>query len=278
MQFIKYHALGNDYLYLVLQEQGLDAIKTEFDLRPESIRLICDRHHGVGADGILVPTQSLHDLLNRRQEHFAVRIFNPDGSEAEKSGNGLRIFARALFDAGIVGLDPFTIETRGGLVRCQILDGGRRVRVDMGGVTFGPQYRLDQLDATLIGHVADIGNPHCVIFREAVSVEETLRFGPIIENDPRFPNRTNVQFVKVIDRKTLQLEIWERGAGYTLASGSSSCAACAVAVRLGLCDADIQVHMPGGVLDVTVAPDFYVRQTGPVVRVAQIHWLPEHNK
>ena len=143
MQFIKYHALGNDYL--VLQEYF--SKNSIFTLKPETIRWICDRHHGVGADGILVAVLSLHDLLRQKQEvdqgeqgegddwseggEIGVRIFNPDGSEAEKSGNGLRIFARALFDEGRVGTEPFAIETMGGRVQCQVLEQGHRVRVEM---------------------------------------------------------------------------------------------------------------------------------------------------
>lgn len=269
MQFIKYHALGNDYL--VLQGKNLHDIEPGLDLSPESIRWICDRHRGVGADGILVPTQSLNGKFAT-----GVRIYNPDGSEAEKSENGLRIFARWLFDRGEVGADPFEIETVGGRVLCQVLDQGRWVQVDMGQVQFGA---IELFSAEgLIGHIANIGNPHCVIFCEAISAEETIRIGPRIENDLRFPKRTNVQFVRVVDRNNLHIEIWERGAGYTLASGSSSCAACAVAVRLGLCDGDVHVHMPGGTLDVTVSPDFYLRQTGPVKRIAHIDWLPESDR
>ena len=305
MKLTKYHALGNDYL--VLQEYfSKNSVVT---LKPETIRWICDRHHGVGADGILVAVLSLHDLLRQKQEvdpgeqdegddwgEIGVRIFNPDGSEAEKSGNGLRIFARALFDEGRVGTEPFAIETMGGRVQCQVLEQGRQIRVEMGQVTFGPTYQFDDglmgswadeksnpssqhlnISSPLLGRVANIGNPHCVIFRPAVSAEETQRLGPIIENDARFPHRTNVQFARVIDRQNLQLEIWERGAGYTLASGSSSCAACAIAVRLGLCDgaATIHVHMPGGILDVEVSLDFHITQTGPVVRVATIIIAPD---
>jgi diaminopimelate epimerase len=116
---------------------------------------------------------------------------------------------------------------------------------------------------------ATVGNPHCVVPCEAPTEDDARRFGPLIENDPRFPNRTNVQFMKVIDRANIRIEIWERGAGYTLASGSSASASAAVARRLGLCDAGIAVHMPGGVLDITVSDDFAISMTGPVTRVAE---------
>ncbi|HZD42525.1 MAG TPA: diaminopimelate epimerase, partial [Methanomicrobiales archaeon] len=121
----------------------------------------------------------------------------------------------------------------------------------------------------LIYCAATIGNPHCVVLREEVSGELARRFGPLIEKDPRFPNRTNVQFMKVLDRSHIQIEIWERGAGYTLASGSSSSAAAAVAYRLGLCGPQITVRMPGGELDIRVSEDFSVLMTGPVTKIAE---------
>jgi diaminopimelate epimerase len=211
-----------------------------------------------------------------------VRIFNPDGSEAEKSGNGLRIFARYLWDRGLVGNEPFAVTTLGGEVSCRVFDDGRSVDVDMGRVSFdstvipiaGP--RREVLNETLVagGQVLEfsavtIGNPHCVIRRERVSADEARALGPLLESDARFPNRTNVQFLQVLDRENLQIEIWERGAGYTLASGSSSCATAAVARRLGLCDRVVTVHMPGGTLAIEIAPDFAVRMSGPVVRIGE---------
>ena len=122
------------------------------------------------------------------------------------------------------------------------------------------------------GHVmrfcaATVGNPHCVVLSEHPTSEEAQRFGPLIETDPRFPNRTNVQFMRAVDRNTIQIEIWERGAGYTLASGSSSTAAAAVAHRLGLCDSDITVHMPGGSLQVQFSDGFFATMTGPVTKI-----------
>jgi diaminopimelate epimerase len=122
---------------------------------------------------------------------------------------------------------------------------------------------------------ASIGNPHCVILREEVSEKEARKWGPQIEIDPLFPNRTNVQFMKILDRSNIQIEIWERGAGYTLASGSSSSAAAAVARRLGYCDSQIAVHMPGGKIDITVSEDFAISMTGPVTRIAEGNLSPE---
>jgi len=122
---------------------------------------------------------------------------------------------------------------------------------------------------------ATVGNPHCVVLRTDVSEEEAKRLGPFIEKDSRFPNRTNVQFMKVLDRSHIQIEIWERGAGYTLASGSSSSAAAAVAYRLGLCRGQITVCMPGGELDIRISEDFSIQMTGPVTKIAEGTLSPE---
>jgi diaminopimelate epimerase len=218
-----------------------------------------------------------------------VRILNPDGSEAEKSGNGLRIFARYLFDRGLVGDEPFAVETAGGRVTCTVLDGGRSVSVDMGPVRFasdaipvaGPPREVLREPIEVGGTAlefsgATIGNPHCVVLRDAVSADEARRLGPLLERDARFPNRTNVQFVEVRSRRRIRLEIWERGAGYTLASGSSACAAAAVVHRLGLCDARIEVTMPGGALAIELSPDFRARMTGGVTRVADLRLDPDN--
>jgi len=165
-------------------------------------------------------------------------------------------------------------------VRSQIHKGGKNVTVDMGKVSFdsrqipveGPSREVMN-EAILVNGkellfcAATIGNPHCVILRDEVTAEEAQRRGPQIEKDPRFPNRTNVQFMKILDRENIQIEIWERGAGYTLASGSSSCAAAAVAYKLGLCDSQITVHMPGGSIEITISGDFSVSMSGPVTKI-----------
>jgi diaminopimelate epimerase len=269
MHFFKYHALGNDYLVI-------NPADLESDLSTAQIRLICHRNFGVGSDGILLGP------LKAEGASFGVRIFNPDGSEAEKSGNGLRIFSRYLWDQGMVQEEPFTVLTAGGTVESRVYPGGRLVTVEMGQVSFDSSRipvlgeRREVLNETLVVHgetlrfcAATIGNPHCVIMRDEVSEEEARKFGPSIETNPLFLNRTNVQFMKVLDRENIQIEIWERGAGYTLASGSSGSAAAAVARRLGLCDGAITVHMPGGKLDIKVSEDFSVLMTGPVTKVSE---------
>lgn len=266
MRFHKYQALGNDYLVV---EPGGPALTAEV------VRAVCDRHRGVGADGVLVEDATAAG-------HLAVRIVNPDGTEAEKSGNGLRIFARYLWDGGRVGDAPFEVATRGGSVRCQVRDAGRSVFVEMGAASFdsaaipvaGARREVVDEPLEVAGErlrvtAVTVGNPHCVVFVDAPTEDLARRLGPVLEVHPLFPHRTNVQFAHVVDRHRIVLEIWERGAGYTLASGSSACAAAAAAVRLGRCEGNVTVAMPGGELAIGVGAGFELTQLGPVAKVAE---------
>jgi diaminopimelate epimerase len=268
MNFSKYHALGNDYIVIDPQD-------APDGLSPEQVRLICHRNFGVGSDGIL------YGPKNDPGTGLGLQIFNPDGSEAEKSGNGLRIFSRYLWDRGLVHEDPFQITTLGGIVQSEVHEGGHEVTVEMGTVSFDSsiipvqgdrrevlEENVDVDGETQVFSAATIGNPHCVLIRDDVTEAETCRLGPRLETHPLFPNRTNVQFMKILDRSNIQIEIWERGAGYTLASGSSSSAAAAVAHRLGRCDHEITVHMPGGRLQISLDDQFGVTMKGPVTRIA----------
>jgi diaminopimelate epimerase len=269
MKFVKYHGLGNDYLVIRPTDVG-------GNLEKGQVQRICDRNYGVGSDGILLGP------LDSAISDFRIRILNPDGSEAEKSGNGLRIFSRYLYDQGSVNEDPFTIETLGGTVVCHVHGGGRTVTVAMGEVSFlstkipvtGEKREVLREHMEVAGTAfeycaATVGNPHCVIISHGISAELAQKYGPLIEIDSRFPHRTNVQFLEVLDRRNIRIEIWERGAGYTLASGSSSTAAAAVAYRLGLCDPAVTVHMPGGRLAISFSKDFTATMTGPVARVCE---------
>jgi diaminopimelate epimerase len=269
MSFGKYHALGNDYLVI-------DPTGGAGELTAHQVQRICDRHHGVGADGLLLGP------FRDAESDFRLRLYNPDGGEFEKSGNGLRIFSRHLWDRGLVEAQPFTISTPGGIVTSWVHQGGRSVTVEMGPVSFdsrlipvsGPAREVLEETfevgvQTLRYCAATIGNPHCVILCEHVSAQQARDLGPLIERDARFPNRTNVQFMAVLDRGNIQIEIWERGVGYTLASGSSSCATAAVAHRLGLCDPQVAVHMPGGVIAISIGDDGTVMMTGPVTKVCE---------
>ena len=232
----------------------------------------------MGSDGILllVPPWTGAD--------FGVRIFNPDGSEAEKSGNGLRIFAKYLHDHGRARAPTFTVDTRGGRVECQVhVRDGRvhEVTVEMGRCTFvAPEIPMNgparevvkvplQVDGqTLLITAVSVGNPHCVVFTDALDESETRRLGPLIERHPAFPNRINVQFARVAGPGQVDILIWERGAGWTLASGSSSCAVACAAVKNALCAHGlITVRMPGGTLRVDVRPDWSIRLQGAVEEV-----------
>lgn len=276
MKFSKYHALGNDYLVM----DPTDGIP---NLTEAQIRVICHRNFGAGSDGILFGP------LPSTKAPFGLRIFNPDGSEAEKSGNGLRIFSRYLWDRKQVADDTeFAIETAGGLVRSTVFAGGRTVRVDMGRVSFWSDVipvtgdrrevlreRIQAGDRSFEYCAATVGNPHCVIPLPEISEELARKYGPLLETHSNFPRRTNVQFLRVLDRSNIRIEIWERGAGYTLASGSSSSASAAVAHRLGLVDGHVTVHMPGGTLTIEISPDYSIRMTGGVTRVAEGIMSPE---
>ena len=269
--FAKGHGLGNDYI--VMSRQDLP-----FDLSEASIVRICDRNWGIGSDGILMRVETT-------RADFGLRIFNPDGSEAEKSGNGLRIFAKWLRDHGHAKQDRFTVDTKGGLVECVCRTRSGRVSVvtvEMGRATFrAPEIPMTGPDGDVVAvplQLADgstvsatavsIGNPHCIVFVDRLDTDAAKRVGPLIERHPAFPQRTNVQFVRVTDKRTLDILIWERGAGYTLASGSSSCAAAAASVRNGRCEhGRLTVRMPGGDLVIDVRADWSLRLEGPVEEV-----------
>lgn len=278
MRFHKYHALGNDYLVLDPRDYPSWAPAPSV----EQIRVVCHRNFGIGSDGIL------WGPLPSKESEFGLRIFNPDGSEAEKSGNGLRIFSRFLWDQGLVKKPTFTVETPGGHVQSVIKENGRLITVAMGKVSFdslkipvvGPERevineKIEVLDREFTYCAATIGNPHCVLPLREISPALAHKYGPHIETHSNFPRKTNVQFLRVLDRANIQIEIWERGAGYTLASGSSSSAAAAVAHKLGLVDRSVTVHMPGGQIGIEIGADYSISMTGTVNKVAEGELHPE---
>ena len=291
MKMRKYHGLGNDYLVISPEE-------LTFNLSVENIQLICSQHYGAGSDGILTgphtpDSDDFKDIVAKAyipdeiasKALCALRILNPDGSEAEKSGNGLRIFSRFLYDMGYVSLNtPFTLLTLGGSVTATVLNDNGDIRVDMGTVAFRSQDFPGESDADGTRHItlngkdiqycpASVGNPHCVVLNQPATKKTALELGPLLENAPCFPNRINVQFLKVIDEHKIAIEIWERGAAYTLASGSSASACAAVAVKMGYCKSPVEVVMPGGILKLEVFPDWCLVQTGPTALVYELKWL-----
>ena len=257
MRFYKYHALGNDYL--VFDPRDYPQGKPP---EPRQIRVICHRNFGLGSDGIL------WGPMASKQADFGLRIFNPDGSEAEKSGNGLRIFARFLWDQGLVKTPHFTIETPGGVVEAEVKSGHRITRRDGRGELCQRQDPRGRAAARGAERAAADPGPHVHLLRRDhrqpalrhPAAGDLGRAGHELRPGHRgaseFPRRTNVQFMQVLDRANIRIEIWERGAGHTLASGSSASAASAVAHRLGLVDRQVTVHMPGGQLQIEIGPDY----------------------
>ena len=263
--YVRSHGLGNDYIVM-------DPKDLPFELTPRAVRLICDRNRGVGSDGILVMSPG-------PGADFGVRILNPDGSEAEKSGNGVRIFAKFLREHGYTSEDRFTLHTLGGRVTCVLEhEGGRvaQITVDMGKARIDEKLTSIDVDGRRI-HVTsvNIGNPHCVVIVSDIATVDVRALGAKIENHPAFPNRTNVQFAQVISRHEVRIEIWERGAGYTLASGSSSCAVAAACHHKGLIDEDVAVTMPGGQLRITIAADDEIKMRGPVEEICSGDLSPD---
>ncbi len=251
LELVKYQALGNDYLVFEGDPEAVLAL----------VPSLCDRHLGLGADGVL-----LFDPAS-----FTIRVLNPDGSEAERSGNGLRIAAcHAVLEHGAP--DHFQLRTRGGVHPVRILEavGGRIVsELAVGAPEFRPD-RLLHLD-TPAGRVAcrlvSVGNPHCVVLGEPVTPERCQQLGPHLERHSHFPKRTNVQLAEAVDRGLARAEVWERGAGYTLSSGTSASAVAAVLIRLGRVGRSLRVQMPGGELAVRQADDGNLWIAGPAARV-----------
>ncbi len=269
--WLKSHGLGNDYI--VFNAENID-----FELSRENIVRICDEHFGIGSDGILLLTES-------KRADFGLTIYNPDGSTAEKSGNGLRIFADYLYSMGYTDKTKLSIEVGGQVVWCSLELGTdadvENITVDIGKATFVPAQipvisdKQEALDIKIVLDEEDwvfsavsVGNPHAVFIVDDVNDIDVIETGSMVECHEIFPNRINVQFVQVLDRNNAVIEIFERGAGYTLASGSSSCGVVAVLYKKGLVDEKVSVHMPGGTLEVEIDKDYNLRLSGPVERTA----------
>jgi len=267
IEFTKYHGLGNDYLFL-------DALKKPDLLNLKLTNLavsMSNRRSGPGSDGIV-----LFSVSNNAD--IKMRIFNPDGSEAESCGNALRCLGRICRERKYVASDKFSVETLGGIVQV-ILDPDdskyERVSVDMGQPVFEAQkipvkYSGDPLycqiqlpDQSLDVACLNVGNPHCVIFLSSFTIDDVKNLGPLIEHHPMFPERVNAGFCRIVDRSTIDLTVWERGAGLTGACGTGATAAFAAALRRNLINDQCDVNMPGGTLYFQVASQGNIYMTGP---------------
>lgn len=266
------HGLGNEYI--ILESEQVD-----FELTVQAIKRLCNIHFGIGSDGIVMKVPSL-------KADFGFRVYNPDGSEAEKSGNGLRIFCKYLFDYGYAKTRQFSVETLTDIVYADIFEETKGkaslVSVDMGKAVFAPReipvssdlpefigQKIMAGDREFEVNCVSVGNPHCVVIKQELDEKEIRNYGPLLENHPIFPHRINVQFAKVLSDSDAQILIWERGAGYTLASGSSSCAASSILVKRGLIKGDLTVHMQGGTLKITIDNNWNIRMTGEVREIAR---------
>jgi diaminopimelate epimerase len=257
--FSKMHGLGNDYI--VFDESEKIIIPEE--KKPEIVEEICRRGFSVGADGVIFVTPA-----NTEDADIRFRIFNSDGSEAEMCGNGIRCFAKYVYENEIINSNEMLVETGGGIKEVDLDVEGREViasTVDMGVATFKtveiPMISDEDefLDSELIVDgksikmtVVNVGNPHAVIFTENIEDIELHKIGPLIENHPAFPQKTNVHFVNIINRNEIEMITWERGAGFTLACGTGATSCVIAGFKLGKLDEEVEVHLPGGELLIIV--------------------------
>lgn len=266
MEFTKMHGLGNDFIFI-----DQFSFSRELDY-PAFTRQVCHRQFGVGGDGIIV-------VLPSAIADAKMRIFNLDGSEAEMCGNGIRCFARYVYDQGYVKKDELRVETMAGVLTLQIIRDGESVqgvRVDMGEPILEPKRVPVQVSGlSVIGQTLKVneerftytavsmGNPHCVIFIEDLDALDFARFGPAIEKLPLFPRKTNVEFVRVESPQEITVKVWERGAGPTLACGTGACASVVAAVLNEKTGREVRVHLPGGDLEIEWSQNNHIYMTGP---------------
>lgn len=267
LKFTKMHGAGNDFVML-------DGVRQKIELTPEQLRLLADRHFGVGCDQILIVEKAVN-----KEADFRYRIFNADGGEVEQCGNGARCFLRFVHDQKLTAKREIVVETHGGLISPRLEQDGR-VTVNMGAPVFKPALipfdggsgavsePLEVAGATLDISALSMGNPHAVQVVDDIESAPVEKLGPLIEHHPRFPKRVNAGFMQVMDRHTLRLRVYERGAGETLSCGTGACAAAVAGIRRGLVDSPVSVATRGGVLTITWDGDGRpVQMTGPAITV-----------
>jgi diaminopimelate epimerase len=272
LQFTKMHGLGNDFVVL-------DGIRQKVDLTPHQLRRLADRRLGVGCDQVLVVERATRDDAD-----FRYRIFNADGGEVEQCGNGARCFVMFVRDQGYTKARRLRVETAGGIIAPELVDGGE-VTVDMGVPRFAPSdipfvaradaliHRVDVDGENLEISVVSMGNPHAVQVVADIERAPVTSQGPMLERHPRFPQRVNAGYMQVVDRVTIRLRVWERGAGETLACGTGACAAVVAGIRRGLLDSSVRVEMRGGGLTISWPdPRAPVAMQGPATTVFEGQW------
>ena len=273
VEFVKAHGLGNDYLYI-------NCISNREPLFPEELsKRLSDRHFGVGADGIIL-------ICNSKVADFKMRIFNKDGSEAEMCGNGIRGFAKYVYDYRLIDKKEFTIETLAGIKKVKLLVGNKglveRVTVDMGEPILEPakipvltreNAPIMDLKIAIKNKIftltcVSMGNPHAIIFVNNIENIDIKEYGPLLEKRSEFPNKTNVEFVEIIDKSNIKMRVWERGTGETLACGTGACAATVASVLNQYTDRKVLVELLGGNLEIKWCEnDNHVYMTGPATIV-----------
>ena len=276
LAFSKMHGIGNDYIYF-------NCLKECPAFPPALIAELCDRHFGIGGDGIVL-------IVPSRTHDFGMRMFNADGSEAEMCGNAVRCVAKYLYDKGITSAKKIDLETKAGLIGLELSTVGGKVaavRVDMGEPVFESsripvsvqKERVIGESIEEAGHAlkltcVSMGNPHAVFVVPEITDELVLGLGPKIERHPIFPARTNVEFVRVVDKQTLEMRVWERGSGETLACGTGACATAVAGVLNGRTDRKVELELLGGRLRIEWREaDGHVRMTGGAEFVFDGVWL-----
>jgi diaminopimelate epimerase len=280
MRFTKMHGLGNDFVFIDLIDSGVSK-ETPKDL-PDLARKMCDRHFGVGADGLIL-------ILPSKKADFRMRIFNPDGSEPEMCGNAIRCFAKYVYEKGITSKKEISIETLGGIKVVTLkLEGDKveMVTVDMGIPALSKEDipviwdddkvidgRLNVNGTTFNITCVSMGNPHTVIFVENIEEIEIEKVGPIIETHPIFPKKTNVEFIQVLSENEIRMKVWERGAGVTLACGTGACASTVASILNKKTGRSIWVHLDGGDLFIEWKEDGHIYMSGPATEVFEGDFL-----
>lgn len=272
VDFTKMTGLGNDYIYVNCINNNLKNI-------PDLARKVSDRHFGVGADGLILIEKS-----ENANSDFKMRIFNSDGSEAEMCGNGIRCLAKYIHDNNLSNNDKLSIETLAGIKKVKLIEDNEgscnEIIVDMGEPIFQDKnipynvYEAFNKDLDLdVGKekmrftVVSMGNPHAITFVEDLDNIDIEKYGPIIENNPIFPNRTNVEFVQIIDKNNIKVKVWERGVGETLACGTGACAAMVASGINGYTDENVTVNLPVGKLEIEWGKDNHIYMQGPASTV-----------